>query len=125
MAEDKLSEIAITLKELLKWTKFAGIKEVKSVLLSALDTEAKKIIYYLSDGDTSSAEIAGAANVSDWTVRNYWKSWNKLGIVEALQVGSGQRYKKAFDIEEFGIELPKIATANAQSNKAETKGVSE
>lgn len=124
MAEDKLSEIAGTLKELLKWTKFTGMKEVKSVLLLALDTETKKIIYHLSDGDKSSAEIADVANVSDWTVRNYWKSWNKLGIVEALQVGTGQRYKKAFDIEDFGIEAPKIAPAKTQPKKIESQDVS-
>jgi hypothetical protein len=119
LSEQKLSEIADTLKELLVWTKFVGMKEVKSVLTSSLDSDAKKLIHSLSDGNKGSAEIAAAANVSDWTVRNYWKIWNKLGIMVPLQAGSGQRFKKSFDLEEFGIEVPKIVPARVPPKKAD------
>lgn len=125
MTEDKLSEIAASLKELVKWSRVTGMKEVKNVLVLALDSDPKKIIYHLSDGEKGSAEIAIAAGVSDWTVRNYWKSWNKMGIVEPLQAGSGQRYKKSFEIEDFGIEVPKIATAKTPPKATEPKEVSE
>lgn len=121
MSEDKLSEIAATLKELLKWTRFAGMKEVKSVLQTALDSEVKKTIYHLSDGNRSSAEISATVRLSDQTIRNYWKSWSKLGIVEALKMRGGERYKKAFDIEDFGIEIPRMMPSAVETPKAESQ----
>ncbi len=121
MSEDKLSEIAVTLRELLKWTRFAGMKEVKSALESALTSDVKKTIYHLSDGDKSRAEIAAITKVSDQTVSNYWKSWSKLGIVEALKMRGGERYKKAFDLEDFGIEMPERAPSAVETVKPESQ----
>ena len=121
MSEDKLSEIAATLKELLKWTRFAGIKEVKGALQLALDSDVKKTIYHLSDGNKSSTEIAAAVKLSDWTVRNYWKSWSKLGIVEAMKMGRGERYMKAFDLDDFGIEIPRIVPSAVETAEPESQ----
>jgi Fic family protein len=118
MEDNKLSEIAATLQELLKWTRFAGMNEVKKVLSSALDSEVKTVIYHNRDGSKSSPEIANIVKVSDWTIRNYWKSWSKLGIVEALQVGRGERYRKAFDIEDFGFDIPNLSTVNVASARS-------
>jgi len=101
MAEN--DQIAL-LREIVKWLRFAGMKEVKTVLTSALDTEQKKLVYHLSDGGKSSLDIAQQSGVSDFTVRNYWKQWSKLGIVEAIKVGRGDRYVKTFDLEDFGID---------------------
>jgi len=115
MDEDKLSEIAATLKELLKWTRFAGMKEIKAVLMSALDSEIKTVIYHLSDGNKGSIEIANFVKISDQTVRNYWKIWAKLAIVEPIRVRGGERYKKVFDLEDFGIEIPKIVQPTAET----------
>ncbi len=121
MSEDKLSEIASTLKELLKWTKFAGMKEVKSTLESALNSDIKRIIYHLSDGNMGRAEIAAIVKLSDQTVSNYWKSWSKLGIVEAMKMRGGERYKKAFDLEDFGMEIPEMPPSTVETPKAESQ----
>lgn len=94
------------LKEILKWIKFAGAKEVKNVILAALDTEQKRLVYHLSDGDNGSVEIAKSAGISDTTVRRYWTSWARQGIVEPLKVRGGERYRKSFELEDFGIEIP-------------------
>jgi hypothetical protein len=96
----------VILREILKWIKFAGAKEVKSTLLAALDNEQKRLIYHLSNGNRGSLEIAKAAGTSDTTVRRYWEAWARQGIVEALKVRGGERYKKSFDLEDFGIEAP-------------------
>ena len=121
MSEDKLSEIAATLRELLKWTRFVGLKEVKSALESALNSDVKKIIYHLSDGNKGRAEIAAIVRLSGPTVSNYWKSWSKLGIVEALKMRGGERYKKAFDLEDFGIEIPEMTPSAVEPPKAESQ----
>lgn len=94
------------LKEILKWIRFTGAKEVKNVLLNALDTKQKSLIYHLSDGNHSSAEIGKSAGVSDMTVRRLWAAWARLGIVESIKVRGGDRYKKSFDLEDFGLEIP-------------------
>lgn len=121
MSEDKLSEIASTLKELLRWTRFAGMKEVKSTLESALNSDIKRIIYHLSDGNRGRAEIAAIVKLSDQTVSNYWKSWSKLGIVEAMKMRGGERYKKAFDLEDFGMEIPEIMPSTVETPKAKSQ----
>jgi len=102
------------LREILKWIKFAGMKEVKGVLKSVLDTDQKKIIYQLSDGENSSRWLAKAAGVSDFTVRNYWKAWARIGIVEPIRAGTGERYKRSFDLEDLGIEVPKLPTVSQE-----------
>jgi len=94
------------LREILKWTKFQGIQKAKSVLEVTLDDDIKKLVYQLSDGEDSKA-IASKAKVSDWTVRNYWKKWAVLGIIEPYPKYKG-RYWRLFSLEDFGIEVPQI-----------------
>lgn len=122
--EQKLGEQTEILKEILKWIKFAGAKEVKNVLLATLDTEQKRLIYHLSDGDHGSLEIAKGAGTSDTTVRRNWASWARQGIVEPLKVRGGERYKKSFELEDFGIEVPQVKTVlqpNEPKNAAQAK----
>ena len=106
MPETATARVEELLSEILKWVRFAGVKEVKAVLTSALDTDEKILAYHLSDGKNGSVAIANQSGVSDFTVRTYWKQWSKIGIVEAIKVGPGDRYKKSFDLEDFGIRIP-------------------
>jgi len=122
--EQQTSEQTELLREILKWIKFAGAKEVKSVLLATLDTEQKRLVYHLSDGDHGSLEIAKAAGTSDTTVRRHWASWARQGIVGPLKVRGGERYKKSFELEDFGIEVPQPKTVlepNEPKHVAEAK----
>ena len=110
LSSDRIEEL---LTEILKWIKFAGAKEVRQILASALDTDQKRLIYHLSDGDKGSVEIANIvkaniAKTSDTTVRRYWESWARVGIVDPLKVRGGERYKKSFELEDFGIRVPEI-----------------
>lgn len=101
------SEQTKILREILKWVKFAGIKEVKSILVSNLDTEQKKLAYYLSDGTRGTVEIAKTANVgSTKTIFDMWQGWLKQGLGESIPVKGGSRFKRSFDLEDFGIAVP-------------------
>ena len=104
------NEMIEILREILKWMKFAGAREVRNILSTALDTEQKRLIYHLSDGQKGSVEISKVVNVGDSTVRRYWVSWARQGIMESLRVRGGERYKKSFELEDFGIEVPPIKT---------------
>jgi Fic family protein len=103
---EKNDEQTALLKEILKWIKFTGMKEVRTVLMSILDSEQKRLIYHLSDGKNGSIEIAKAADVGDSTVRRYWESWARAGIVESISVRGGLRYRKLFELEDFGFSIP-------------------
>jgi hypothetical protein len=104
---DKENEQIRLLNEILKWIRFSGLKEVKGVLASALDTDQKKIVYQLSDGSKGIVEIGKAAGISSTaTISRYWKSWARLGLGDYLAVKGGDRFKRAFDLEDLGIEVP-------------------
>ena len=100
-------EIKDILRELLKWTKFQGMQKVKEVLESVLDNDSKKMVYELSDG-RSSSNISETVELSDQSVRNYWKDWSRLGIME-VHPEYKRRYRRVFSLKEVGIEVPQIA----------------
>ena len=96
------------LKEILKWIKFAGIKGVKEALLPELDTDEKKQVYQLSDGTKAIAEINKITGVSVGAISGYWNKWVKLGLGEKIGVRGGDRFVRAFDLEDFGVDMSKI-----------------
>jgi hypothetical protein len=122
MSDDALKEIASILREILKWTKIAGSKEVKNVLKSALDTDQKILVYHLSDGKKGSEEIGKKAGVSHSTVFNYWTSWVRQDIVEPVKVRGGERYKKVFELEDFGFVIPEIEVKKKAKATGEKEG---
>ena len=115
------NEQTILLREILKWIKFAGMREVKNTLASALDTEQKRLAYHLSDGARGIVEIAKLAGIgSTSTIFDMWQTWLKFGLGESIPVKGGSRFKRSFDLEDFGIEVPRIKEV-----KKEEKQVAE
>jgi len=114
------SEQTRLLTEILKWIKFAGMKEVKEVLNSVLDTDQKKLVYQLSDGSKGTVEVGKATGIaSTATISRYWKSWLKLGLGENVSVKGGERFRRAFDLEDFGIEVPQPKEVRLEKESAE------
>lgn len=123
MTKDDNSEQTRLLSEILKWVKFAGIKEVKEVLVSELDTDQKKQVYHLSNGNRTNAEIKKATGVSAGAISGYWKKWVKQGLGEKTSVRGGERFVRAFDLEDFGISIPetKVNKKARTTNKKQEK----
>jgi len=116
------------LTEILKWIKFAGMREVKEVLNSVLDTDQKKLVYQVSDGGKGMIEVGKTAGISSTaTISRYWKSWLKLGLGENVSVKGGERFRRSFDLEDFGIEVsqPKEVKQEKESVEAPTKSSEE
>jgi hypothetical protein len=114
------------LREILKWIKFAGMKEVKNTLIDALDTDAKKLVYQKSDGTKGTVKLAKLAGYrSNKTVDDLWDAWFKLSLGENIPVRGGSRFKRSFDLEDFGIEIPEIKTKSStdvdKKNQTEAK----
>ncbi len=107
------------LREILKWTKFAGMNQVQSVLESTLDTPEKRLAYQLSDGKNGIRQIVELSRVGSFgKVQSLWKEWKKKGIGDTASVmGGGERFKRSFDLEDFGIEFPNPTTRNQSAQE--------
>jgi len=99
-------EILLTLQELLRWTKVASYASIKSMLESVLDSENKRAIYHLSNGENNQDDIVTKGKVGAGSISRYWNEWEKLGIGESIPVKRGKRFKGTFDLNNFGL-LPK------------------
>jgi len=113
-------KILFTLQEILKWIKATSFQTVKTTLETNLDTDSKKLIYKLSDGNSSSTEIIKKAKASSATITKYWQEWEKLGLGENISVKGGNRFIRNFDPEDFGIDVH--STLNSQKKTDENNG---
>jgi len=113
------SDLKDILKDILKWTKFQGMQKVKQVLETNLDNDVKKIIYELSDGK-SSPTIARVAKVNAHTIRDYWKLWAPIGIVE-VHPKYKRRYCKVFSLKEVGIPVPEFEVSAEENEEDATE----
>lgn len=112
------------LREILKWTKFESMQKVKGLLDATLDTDVKRIVYESSNG-LSSPEIAQIAGVDPTTVRDYWKAWAILGIVE-IHPDFRKRYRRMFSLKDVGIEVPNPRSSSESKPKdAKVDGTGE
>jgi len=102
-----LTSIETTLKEILKWVKVTSIPNVKKLLLEVLSSDEEKIAYHYSDG-RGSQDIAKLVRVSHTTVTRWWKAWIYAGIAENVSVKGGERARRIFSLENFGIEVPQV-----------------
>lgn len=106
MSDSSEGEQIRLLREILKWTRISGMKEVKTMLTSVLNEPQKLLAYHLSDGTRSTVEISRNADVATGTIANYWQAWQKQGLGESVPVKGGARFKRSFDLEELGIDIP-------------------
>lgn len=117
------------LREILKWIKFAGVKEVKEVLVSELESDQKKQVYKMSDGSKTNSEINKVTGVSAGAISGYWKKWVKKGLGDKISVQGGERFAGAFDLEDFGISVPESKTQSVKEKvkkePSEKKGKSQ
>ena len=112
------------LQEILKWIRFAGMKQVKDILINTLDTDQKKIIYQFSDGSRGIVEVGKVAGISGTaTVFRYWKNWTKLGLGDYVAVKGGDRFKRAFDLEELGIDVPQVKESEKEEKQTKLPAV--
>ena len=96
------------LKEMVKWVRFSGMKQVKEVLSLTLNTEKKIIAYNYSDGKNTSTVISKMSGIAQPTISDLWKEWLSLGLGEAISASGGNRFKRSFDLKMFGIKVPEI-----------------
>jgi hypothetical protein len=116
--EDKQNKIIEILIEMLKWIKVTSIPHVKKLLMELLSSDEEKVAYHYSDG-RASQEVSQLAGVSYVTITKWWKNWIRAGIAEAISVKGGERARRIFSLEEFGIEVPQIKSVEVKKKEAE------
>ncbi|MEM1577356.1 MAG: hypothetical protein QXT98_07590 [Archaeoglobaceae archaeon] len=109
-----LKSIESKLDQLLRWTRFAGMQQLRTILTQNLTKDVELLIYELSDGERSTREIASLVGVkSHAKVAKYWKKWSKLGIVEPSDRYPG-RFRKICSLEEVGLTVPSLPRVLAE-----------
>lgn len=115
MSENKDESIEL-LRDMNKWLRFLGMKEVKVVLKETLNDDKKIIAYHYSDGKNTSRVISELSSLDQTTVSKLWKEWLSLGLGEAISASGGNRFKKSFDLKMFGITVPEVKAKSGSNN---------
>ena len=68
------------LKEILKWTKFAGMQQLRKIFENALTDDGLKKAYQLSDGTIGLVEIGDQTGIKKDTLSKHWKYWGGDGL---------------------------------------------
>ncbi len=106
--ENKLASIEKTLREILKWTRFANISKLKDTLEKELESDEKKLAYENSDGVNGLKELASVSGAPQDTVYGWWQKWFRQGLVVESEERKG-RMMKIVSLDDVGIKIPKKA----------------
>lgn len=116
---DIQNEILKTLKDIRKWVRFSGWRNVKDVLANTLNNPDEIVVYSMTDGKMGIRDIRDATGKGYGTIQRLWKSWIKLGIAEPVAYGTGSRAKAVFDLENFGITIPDLGRSVTQEEEVD------
>lgn len=104
--QEKIDSIESTLRDILKWTRFANITKLKDTLEKELEIDEKKLAYENSDGVNGIREVAVASGAPQDTVYGWWQKWFRLGLVVESEERKG-RMMKIVSLDDVGIKIPK------------------
>ena len=77
-----LRNIEAKLDQLLKWTRFASLQQLRDLLIQNLTNDRELLVYELSDGERTTREIARLASIgSIATIVRYWKNGASLALL--------------------------------------------
>ena len=108
-----LKSIELKLTEVVKWTRFAAMQQLRSILAQNLTDDKSLLAYEYSDGDRTTREIAKVAGTSHATITNYWEAWTKIGIAEPSPKYKG-RFKRICSLEEVGLTVPPVPAKESE-----------
>ena len=104
---DVLQEIAASLRELTNLTRLIGYPTIKHALETVLDSDEKRLVYHLTDGQRTFAEINKLTGINARYISEWGQDWERIGLVEPSRVSSVKgRRQKVFDLAAYGIMVP-------------------
>ena len=87
------------LSEILKWQKLHGMSIVRNLMPELVDSEKKRAVYELTDGENTQGAISIKAGVATGTVSNWWTQWHSHGLLTK----AGARYQKNISLQELSL----------------------
>lgn len=112
MTNALLQEISEGIREIIGILQVAYGNTIKERLEEYLADDKRKLVYHYTDGIRSTRMLGRIADVSDKSVRDWWKEWFEAGIVEPVNVEG--RYRRKYDLVKFGINVPRIKDIGTQ-----------
>lgn len=106
VSEALLERIAGAVEEQVRWTRFMGMIQLKTVLEQAVKGDDDKRIYELSDGERSIRDIEKRVSASRSRIASLWTKWHKMNIMERSEKYGGKRMKHLCSLAEVGIDVP-------------------
>ena len=115
-----LRNIENKLDQILKWTKIAGMQQLRDLLTQNLIDDTAMLVYEYSDGERSTREVAKLVGLkSNTTVANYWRKWTELGIVEPSSRYHG-RFQRICSLGEVGLTIPPIPQITTKQKRSKS-----
>ena len=105
ITEEKLNLIADIMTEQLRWSRLAGMEQLRTIFERNLSSNEEKIVYELSNGEMSVRDIEKLANVGRTKISSLWKKWYRMGLMEKSEMYEGKRMKRSFSLTDVGIEV--------------------
>lgn len=111
-----LKNIEYSIIELLKWTKFAGMQQLRNILVQTFeDDPTAALAYELSNGTRGTREVAKLAGIkSHNSVAIYWRKWSKMGIVTSSSAYQG-RCQHICSLEEVSLVVPSLPQSSGSA----------
>jgi len=104
--KEMLSKVLDRLDEVIVWLRLQGLPRIRGLLVTEMNTDAKRIAYQMTDGEHSRREVANLAGVSDDSVQNWWERWYQMGLLTGSERYKG-RPRRVISLEELGIRSPR------------------
>ena len=96
-----------SLNDVVKWLKILGVENVQTLLKKELDKSEKILIYHNSTEGKSIRDIKELSGASLGSINSYHTIWFNLGLMKKIPMRGKDRYVKHFNLEDFGIKIPK------------------
>lgn len=104
-------EISESLREIKLWARLIGFPAAKATLETVLNTDEKKVVYHLCDGNRNAKEIAALSGVNVRFVSEWGQAWEAIGILMQSKSKSVKgRRQKVFELSNFGMSIPSKMT---------------
>ena len=94
--EEKIIEL---LNDILKWQRVQGIRTLKEIMSTILDSDEKKLTYENTDGIKGVRDVISIVKVGQGTISRWWNEWYSQGILERV----GTKYKKIISLKMYNM----------------------
>lgn len=103
---DGLEELRQLSREVVLLLRLLGHEKYEKAISKVLQSNQEQAVYVLSDGNTSSRDVAKSAGVPRGKVERWWREWIERGIGEGVPVrGGGQRFRAKYTLLELAVAV--------------------